>query len=98
MILATAADGTVRDLSSAPADADAVYLADTMHLRPVVDRFTLAGTLDYIAQVRGSLDSYTDPVTRAYFAGELADAYREAAAIRRALAAAAAAAEDADDE
>ncbi|MFG3014371.1 hypothetical protein ACGFZB_28915 [Streptomyces cinerochromogenes] len=79
------ATNTVRDISNAPTDADASYLALTMHLRPVVDGDTLAGVLSEIADVRRRMDATDCPNLRAYCRNELADLHSEARAIRTAL-------------
>ncbi|MEU1037637.1 hypothetical protein [Streptomyces sp. NPDC005907] len=85
MIYAIDTTRTVRDISNAPADADAAYLALTMYLRPVVDGVTLGGVLDEIASVRRHMDAADCPVRRAHCRDELVALHAEARAIRHAL-------------
>lgn len=80
-----AADGTVRDMSAVPSDAEPEYLFLAAPLHPVIDASTLAATHADIDVCTRALDRHADPVTRGYLRSELADLYREAAGIRHAL-------------
>lgn len=91
MKLVITADGTVRDISDAPADADDAYLALTMHLRPVVTIETLASTLGDMKACAAAMDRgnhLADPVRRAYLSSEMDDLRAEAVMIASTLAAA----------